>query len=78
MSVLLITYDLNKPRQEYSELDKTIRSFSPVRLSESSYGIKTDKPVDVVYSELKKFLYDDDYLLVVNIQPPFTGKSNQS
>ena len=77
MPVLLITYDLNKPRQEYSDLHKTMESFSPVQLSESSFGIKTDKTVDVVYGELKKFIYKDDYLLVVNIQKPFTGKSNQ-
>jgi hypothetical protein len=76
MSVLLITYDLNKPRQEYSDLHKTMNSFSPVKLSESSYAIKTDKPVDFIYSELQKFIYKDDYLLVVNIQKPFTGKSS--
>jgi hypothetical protein len=77
MSILFITYDLNKPRQEYSELYKTMKSFSPVHLSESLFAIKTDKSIDVVYGKLRKFIYKHDYLLVMNTEKPFTGKMNR-
>jgi hypothetical protein len=41
MSVLLVTYDLNKPGQNYEELKKYIDKFDWARLSESSYAIET-------------------------------------
>jgi hypothetical protein len=77
MSILFITYDLNKPRHAYSELYKTMKTFSPVGLTESLYVIKTDKTIDVIYSELRKYIYKNDYLLVMNMEKPFAGKSNK-
>lgn len=41
MSALLITYDLKKPGQDYSDFYKIIKSYSWARLSESSYAIAT-------------------------------------
>jgi hypothetical protein len=77
MSVLFVTYDLSKPRQEYSELYKTMKSFSPIHLSESLFAIKTDKSIDVIYGRLRKYIYKHDYLLVMNMEKPFTGKSSR-
>ncbi len=78
MSIFLVTYDLNKPRQEYSELFRTMKSLSPVHLSESLYAIKTDKSIDAIYGKLRKFVFKNDYLLVMKMDKPFTSISNHN
>ncbi len=77
MSILFITYDLNKPRQEYSELYKIMKTFSPVSLTDSLYAIKTEKSIDAIYGRLRKLIHKDDYLLVMNMEKPFPGRSNR-
>ena len=71
MAVLLVTYDLNKPGQDYSDLLKAIKSYTWARLSESSYAIVTDKTPTTISGELKPFLDASDYIYIVNLKRPF-------
>ena len=77
MSVLLVTYDLNKPGQDYKDLLKLVKSYAHARLSESSYAIITDKSADTVFEELKKYIDKNDNLLVINLNKPFAGRQAQ-
>jgi hypothetical protein len=42
MTVFLITYDLNKPGQDYDKILKVIKSYDFTMLCESSYLVETD------------------------------------
>jgi len=77
MPALLVTYDLNKPGQDYSDVLKTIKSYAYARLSESSYAIITDKSADTVFEELKKYIDKNDNLLVINLKKSFAGRQSQ-
>lgn len=73
MSALLVTYDLNTPGQDYTDLLGTIKSYSWARLSESSYAIATDKQPQTIYNELFAHMDNNDQLYVVTLNKPFFG-----
>lgn len=73
MAVLLITYDLQKPGQDYSELLSKIKSYTWVRLSESSYAIRTDSTPSTVFDYLKPYLDSNDNLYVITLKQPYAG-----
>jgi CRISPR-associated endonuclease Cas2 len=77
MSVLLVTYYLNKPEQDYSDLLKKIKSYPYSRLSESSYAIITDKRTQTIYEELKKYIDKNDNILIINLKMPYWGSAPQ-
>jgi hypothetical protein len=57
MTVLLVTYDLNKPGQDYEKLLSVIKNYDYVELCKSSYVVDTNKPsefCDKVSSTLDK------------------------
>ena len=71
MSVLLITYDLNKSDSEvYNELYKVIDSYNGVKLSESSYAFKTNKTPEIILKELESNLTDRDTLYIIPLSEP--------
>ena len=71
MPLLLVTFDPNKPGQDYSDLLDEIKSYSNVRLSESSYAIITDKTPGEVCEEMKTFINTDDSLYIINLKRPY-------
>ena len=73
MPLLLVTFDPNKPGQDYPNLLDEIKSYSHVRLSESSYAIITDKTPGVVCEEMKKYIEANDNLYIVNLKRPYAG-----
>ena len=76
MSVLLITYDLNKEKKSkdgYEGLYKVIKSYSWARLSESSYAISTYETPQTVYDKLRPSMDGDDNLLVMTLTTPYRG-----
>jgi hypothetical protein len=73
MNVLLVTYDLHKPGQDYSDVLKVIKSFPWARLSESSYAIATDKSPDSVFTAIKPYLDANDNVYIINLKRPHSG-----
>ena len=73
MPLLLVTYDLNRPEKDYSDLFKHIERYSNVRLSESSYAIITDKAPKAVCEELKKYVNKKDSVYIITLKRPYDG-----
>jgi hypothetical protein len=73
MAVLLVTYDLNKPDKDYSDVLKTIKSYSWARLSESSYAISTNQTAQQAYDRISQYLDKNDVLYVINMKRPYAG-----
>ena len=74
MSVLLVTYDLDKPGQDYSDVLKEIKRFSWARLSESSYAVATDLTPNQLYDRLAPYIDANDTLYVVVLHRPYYGQ----
>lgn len=77
MAALLVTYDLNKPGQDYSDFHKTIKSYTWARLSESSYAIATTKNPKTVFEELSPHADKNDQLFVVTLGNSWFGRGPQ-
>jgi hypothetical protein len=77
MSTLLITYDLNKPGQNYEELKKYIDKFAWARLSESSYAIETSLSPEQIYSELSGIIDSSDTVYIVTLTNPWYGQGSK-
>ena len=76
MAVLLVMYDLNregKSSRDYKAFYKVIKSYDWVRLSDSTYAIKTEARPDQVWSRLKPNTDPDDDVLVVTLSFPLAG-----
>jgi len=73
MAVLLVTYDLKKPGQDYTDLLKTIKTFSWARLSESCYAIETSSTPESVYNMLRPYMDSDDTIYIINLKRPWYG-----
>ncbi len=74
--LFLITYDLNKPGQNYSELYEQLKSIGESQHPlESTWFIKTADEItaDHIYGSLRKLIDDRDTLFVVEI----TGSDRQ-
>lgn len=77
MSVKLVTYDLNKPGQNYEGLLKQIKQFAWARLSESSYAVETDLTPKALYDLLSPYLDASDTLLVITLTAPYYGRASK-
>jgi CRISPR-associated endonuclease Cas2 len=77
MPLLLVTFDLNKSGQDYSDLLNKIKSYSNVQLSKFSYAIITDKTPDAVYREIKKYIDTNDSIYIVNLKRPYAGYGSE-
>jgi hypothetical protein len=77
MPLLLVTFDTNKPGQDYSGLLGEIKSYSNVRLTESSYAIITDKTPVVVCEEMEKYITKNDNLYIINLKRPYAGYGSE-
>ena len=74
MSVKLVTYDLDKPGQDYTDLLKEIKKFSWARLSESSYAIETDLTPSQLYARFKQYVDANDTIYVIVLNRPYVGQ----
>ncbi|MFN4364763.1 hypothetical protein [Chryseobacterium hispalense] len=68
MALLLITYDLNNPGQNYEDLYNEIKSYKIWwHHLDSTWIIKTEKSVSQVRDHLGKYIDLNDELLIVKI-----------
>ena len=72
MAVLLVTYDLNKPGQDYDDFIATFKNYPWARLSESSYAIDTTKSPSTIYSELKPYIDKGDQVYIITLSKPLS------
>ena len=74
MPVLLIAYDLHKkPKEEYDEFHKIVKSYSYTTLSESSYAINTTDTIKIVYDKLCPIVDDGDKFYIIALTNPHLG-----
>ncbi|MBN1187314.1 MAG: hypothetical protein JXB49_33860 [Bacteroidales bacterium] len=71
MSILLITYDLHKPGQNYDDFYKVIKQYTWARLSESSYVIDTNNTPSEIYNQLSPHMDKNDQMYIITLKNPF-------
>lgn len=66
--MLLITYDLRKPHQDYASLIKAIEGYGNyAHILESTWLVRTYKSAQQVYSELRPLIDADDSLFITGV-----------
>jgi hypothetical protein len=81
MSVILVTYDLNKEAKskvDYNKFYKLRDSYDYVKLSESSYAFNTTETPQTVYDKLKAAIDPNDHIYIINLKRPYTGFGPQA
>ena len=72
MSVLLLTYDLNRETKRPPIVEE-VKKTAFAKLSESSYAIDTNETVAQVYRRFSRHIDDNDALYVITLNRPWTG-----
>ena len=67
MNKLLISYDLDKPGQEYHQLIMELKRLGAVKVLYSEWLFKTTSSAAEVRDHLKRFTDANDMLLVVSL-----------
>lgn len=73
MSVLLVTYDLYTPGQNYDEVLKYLKSHPCEQVSKSCYVIETTKSPKTVRNALKKLTDENDVFYVFRLIGHYAG-----
>jgi hypothetical protein len=73
MQVILITYDLNKPGQDYQDFHSFIKKHNWARLSESSYAITSAETVSAIMESLRRFMDQNDNVYIITLKRPYSG-----
>lgn len=72
--VYLVTYDLNKPGQDYTELYEAIKSLGAWwHYLDSTWLVDTTYSADQIAAKLKPHMDDSDYFLVIRVQRDYQG-----
>lgn len=74
MNTLLITFTRKHPELDYSGLTETIKEYSHVRLSSTSYLIHSKESTKSIYRELRSFIHSDDTLFVFVLKKQWHGR----
>ena len=73
--VYLVSYDLNKPEQDYSTLiDAISRYFNPCRVLKSQWLIHSDKSAEEIFNKLVRFIDANDELFVCEVNRNHFGR----
>lgn len=73
MSVLLVTYDIEKQEQNSSAFYNVIKNYFHIKLSKTSYAIYTDQPASYVYRKLRPSMDKKAHLYIIPINKPWAG-----
>ena len=67
--MLLISYDLHKPRQNYADLIAAIEAYGNyAHILESTWLIRTSKTAQQVCDDLRRHIDKDDHIFVTGVQ----------
>lgn len=78
MTVLLITFDMMRHGQDYSDFMDVIKSYDYTKLSESSYAICVTEAIETVYEKLIKYKDKNDNIYVIGLCSPHRGYGPKS
>ncbi len=67
MSAYLVSYDLDKPGQDYTDLIAAFRKAGAVKLLYSQWGLATSSTAVQIRDYLQQFIDANDRLLVVEL-----------
>jgi hypothetical protein len=67
MKTYLISYDLDKPGQNYDELIARLKAVGAVKILYSEWVLRTTASAVAVRDDLKRFTDNNDMLLVVGL-----------
>lgn len=74
MNIFMISYDLNKPGQDYAELWKALEGFGAwCHYLDSTYLIKTSSNIYDVEKALSAYLDESDRMIICQIVKPIRG-----
>lgn len=75
MRTYLITYDINKPNEQFRErVLKAVKNFPNwARLSESSYAVAYDGDASSAWDFIAQFMDTNDRLFVIRLGPDWKG-----
>ena len=75
--ILLVTYDLHSPGQNYNDILDSIREFDHIQLSESSYAIFTNKAISVIFRKyFEPHLDYNDEFHIIKLTRPYKSYGN--
>jgi hypothetical protein len=63
----IITYDLNKPGQDYDSLIEAIKSYDNAYALKSAWFVKTSRPSVEIYNHLASFIDKSDGIFIAEI-----------
>ena len=74
MAVFLVSYDLNKQGQNYTNLINAIKTYDGyIECLRSQWLISTNKNVDTIYNHLKSKIDSNDSLIITRVVKPYQG-----
>ena len=72
--VYIISYDLNKPGQDYQDLYKRLKDYSSWwHYLDSTWLVYTSSSPDEIYKNLKPTLDKNDYILIIEVKKNYQG-----
>ena len=78
MAVYMITYDLNKPGQNYDKLYEAIKKCSSnntwMHYLDSTWFIKTNLSTKQVFENLEPYIDKNDNILVMEVKNNYYGR----
>jgi len=77
MKIYIVTYDLRKPGQNYSDLYQSIKSYDWCHCLDSTWLIHTSCTAEQVYKKLLSYIDKNDLLLIVEFGSDYQGYMSQ-
>jgi len=73
----LITYDLNRPGQDYEDLINAIKVYENIHVMQSVWFISTDEKAEEIYQYFKNYLDKNDNIFICEINSNRQGYLNK-
>jgi hypothetical protein len=73
MPILLITYDYTKIDKNIDPVQRIIKQYNHVRLSEGTYAIETGEKTRTVFNKIIPYVDNSAHLFIVTLVKPFSG-----
>ncbi|MDK8193762.1 hypothetical protein QP794_27140 [Paenibacillus sp. UMB7766-LJ446] len=73
MSVLLVSYDLNKSDKDYNGLYEVLKSFGYCHYLDSTWLISTELTPTELYNRLSSHIDENDFCLVIKVTSEYYG-----